>query len=71
MRRHSHTEIADRLFSLMKKHFESDNATRVLGCQGFDDMVKKFTDSFSANTEAVQGEAGDRFEPPAEPPQVP
>lgn len=29
--RHSHTEIADRLFSLMKKLFETDSAARVCG----------------------------------------
>ena len=58
MRRHSHTEIADRLFSIMQLHFESDSANRCTGVEGFDDMICKFTESFSKSPETVKGEAG-------------
>ena len=57
VRRHSHTEIADRLFSIMKTHFESDSNARVTGMEGFDQMESKFRKSFESCAEELQSEA--------------
>ena len=45
---HSHTEIADRLFSLMKKLFETDSAAHVRGgIASFEDLEEKLKEVFS------------------------
>ena len=46
--RHSHTEIADRLFALMKKLFETDSAARVSGVGCPSDMMAKLEEVFAA-----------------------
>ena len=38
---HSHTEIADRIFSCIKHLFETDGSARVEGCSDFDELEKK------------------------------
>ena len=38
---HSHTEISDRLFGIMKRIFESDSGSRVERCATFGDLWKK------------------------------
>lgn len=43
---HSHTEIADRLFSLMKRLFESDSRTRVQGIGSFEKLAQKIQEEF-------------------------
>jgi hypothetical protein len=58
LRRHSHTEVADRLFAMMKQHFESDSNNRVKGLEGFEDMVNKFMETFESQTEELLSEAG-------------
>jgi hypothetical protein len=58
VRRHSHTEIADRLFAMMKLHFESDSTARVGGnllC--FEDMYAKFVQTFADQKEELSSEA--------------
>jgi hypothetical protein len=45
---HSHTEIADRLFSLMKKLFETNNAATVKGgVTSFEDLEEKLKSCFA------------------------
>lgn len=44
--RHSHTEIADRLFSLMKRIFDSDSAARVRGVGCASELLHKLTETF-------------------------
>ena len=45
---HSHTEIADRLFALMKKLFETDSSSHVEGgIQSFEELEEKLKDTFS------------------------
>jgi len=45
---HSHTEIADRLFSLMKKIFETDSAAHVQGgVNSFEDLEERLKACFS------------------------
>lgn len=44
--RHSHTEIADRLFSLMKRIFETDSSARVQGVNTFVDMESRLREEF-------------------------
>lgn len=47
MCRHSHTEIADRLFSLMKRFFETDSQTRAGRVTGFNELQEKLQEAFS------------------------
>lgn len=51
---HSHTEVADRLFSLMKKLFESDGPHRVIGIQDIPQLIEKLTEVFSKEVERFQ-----------------
>lgn len=44
---HSHTEIADRLFSLMKRLFESDTAARTGGCPSFSRLEEQLRETFA------------------------
>ena len=46
MGRHSHTELSDRLFSLMKRMFETDSSNRVLGINTFTEMAGKLKEEF-------------------------
>lgn len=46
---HSHTETADRLFALLKRHFESDSRHRVAGMNSFVELTNKVEAEF-ANT---------------------
>lgn len=50
--RHSHTEIADRLFSLMKRLFESDSAARVRGLGCPSELLEKLEETFKDCDEA-------------------
>lgn len=43
---HSHTEIADRLFSCMKKLFESDSGKRVGPLESFEDLERELRSTF-------------------------
>jgi hypothetical protein len=46
---HSHTEIADRLFGIMKKIFDTDSNTRVSGgVASFTDLIEKLEEVFKA-----------------------
>ena len=45
--RHSHTEIADRLFSLMKRLFESDSGSRVGGVGCPSELMGKLDEVFA------------------------
>lgn len=45
-RRHSHTEIADRLFSLTKRLFESDSGARVQRVGSFECLASKLAEEF-------------------------
>ena len=45
-RRHSHTEIADRLFSLLKRLFDSDSTSRVQGVGSFQTLAIKIQEEF-------------------------
>ena len=51
---HSHTEIADRLFAMMKKLFESDSAARVEGVPDFVELEKKLQNVFSSCKEMLE-----------------
>lgn len=51
---HSHTEVADRLFSLMKKIFEADGAHRVAGVQDIPELVEKLQEVFAKEVERFQ-----------------
>ena len=51
---HSHTEIADRLFSIMKKLFVSDSASRVLGIQDIPQLIDLLKGEFSDLTESFE-----------------
>ena len=44
---HSHTEIADRLFAVMKKLFESDSNARVGPLESFADLERELRQSFA------------------------
>ena len=47
MSRHSHTEIADRLISLMKRLFETDSAARAKGVGCPSDMMAKLEEVYA------------------------
>ena len=49
---HSHTEVADRLFSTMKTLFESDAQHRVLGVEDFPALAQKISDAFHKEVES-------------------
>ena len=49
---HSHTEVADRLFSLIKRHFESDSAQRVAPLEDFVELMQKITADFAQEAES-------------------
>lgn len=53
---HSHTEIADRLFSILKKLFESDNNSRVQAVPTFDVLEQKIQEAFASCPEAFNME---------------
>ena len=48
---HSHTEIADRLFGIMKKLFDSDSGKRVGPLETFADLERELRTSFEAAQE--------------------
>ena len=56
--RHSHTEIADRLFSLMKRLFETDGAARVRGVGCFAELEEKLREEFESCKEEFDMEFG-------------
>jgi hypothetical protein len=49
---HSHTEVADRLFSVIKRLFESDGAHRVNPVESFLDLMPKIEAEFKNETES-------------------
>ena len=49
---HSHTEVADRLFSLIKRHFESDGAHRVTPIEDFVSLIQKISEDFAQEAES-------------------
>ena len=49
---HSHTEVADRLFSLIKRHFESDGAHRVTPIEDFVSLIQKVSEDFAQEAES-------------------
>ena len=51
---HSHTEIADRLFSMLKKHFCSDSNARVMGMQDVPELVERLQHEFKDVKEAFK-----------------
>jgi hypothetical protein len=52
LRRHSHTEIADRLFSLMKRLFESDSRARVGGIGSVESLAQGIQAEFETCPES-------------------
>lgn len=51
---HSHTEVADRLFSIMKRLFEADGQHRVLGITDIPQLVDKLKDAFKHEKEKFE-----------------
>ena len=51
---HSHTEIADRLFALMKKLFESDSGARVRPVQDFVELESRLREVFDKAKEEFE-----------------
>ena len=51
---HSHTEVADRLFSILKKFFVTDSAARVLGIESVPDLVALLQEEFKDIRETFQ-----------------
>ena len=51
---HSHTEIADRLFAMLKGLFESDNNARVLGVPDFPFLEAKMQEVFKSSKEMLE-----------------
>ena len=49
---HSHTEVADRLFAIIKRIFESDGAHRVVGVEDFPALIQKIEAEFQKETES-------------------
>ena len=49
---HSHTEVADRLFSVIKSLFESDGANRVLPIEDFPSLIPKIEAAFKDEVES-------------------
>ena len=49
---HSHTEVADRLFSVIKQLFESDTAHRVTPIEDFPSLIPKIEAAFQKETES-------------------
>lgn len=49
---HSHTEVADRLFSIIKRLFESDGAHRVNPIESFPDLIVKLEAAFASEAES-------------------
>ena len=49
---HSHTEVADRLFSIIKSLFESDGANRVLPIDDFPSLIPKIEAAFKNEVES-------------------
>ena len=49
---HSHTEVADRLFSIIKRLFESDGAHRVNPIESFPDLIGKIEHEFQKEAES-------------------
>ena len=49
---HSHTEVADRLFSIIKSLFESDGANRVLPIDDFPSLIPKIEAAFKDEVES-------------------
>ena len=48
---HSHTEVADRLFAIIKRFFESDGAHRVQPIQSFPELIKVLETEFADEVE--------------------
>ena len=53
---HSHTEVADRLFSIMKRLFESDSQSRVGGIQSIPELLEKLRHEFRNEKETLSFE---------------
>lgn len=51
---HSHTEIADRLFSILKRFFKSDSQARVLGIQDIPELIHLLEVEFGDEKENFQ-----------------
>ena len=49
---HSHTEVADRLFAIIKLHFETDSRTRPEPIHDFPQLIKMLEKSFAGEAEA-------------------
>ena len=49
---HSHTEVADRLFSIIKRLFESDGAHRVNPIESFPELIVKLEAAFAPEAES-------------------
>lgn len=50
---HSHTEVADRLFSIMKRLFETDSQSRVSGIQDIPELVSRLQAEFHKEKEKL------------------
>lgn len=50
---HSHTEVADRLFAIMKRLFESDDQTRVKGIQDFPTLFVQLREELKCEREEL------------------
>ena len=53
---HSHTEIADRLFGLMKRLFETDSSARCTGVGSFEELEQKLRETFASCPEQFKME---------------
>lgn len=51
---HSHTEICDRLFAVIKRHFESDGRHRVEAIDSFPELFQKLEKEFEGSAESSQ-----------------
>ena len=49
---HSHTEVADRLFSIIKRFFESDGAHRVNPIEDFPTLIDRVAEAFAGEAES-------------------
>jgi hypothetical protein len=46
---------------MMKRHFQSDDATRPTSVEGVEEMIKRFEEAFRESPESVHGEAARSF----------
>jgi hypothetical protein len=51
---HSHTELADRFFSMLKKHFCSTGAERASKMESFEVLEEKLLETFTNSAETVE-----------------